>query len=81
MNKDHHSVILQLLEKHTGSPEVHKNLDIALFEEALLDSFGLVQLILAISDELRVPLTLGEVERAAWATPRKIIEFLDSRAS
>jgi D-alanine--poly(phosphoribitol) ligase subunit 2 len=74
------AAILDLLERVTGSSEVRANPDISLFEEALLDSFGLAELIVAISDELKIPVALGEVEYSEWATPRKIISFFEQRA-
>ena len=70
---------LQILEKVTGAPEVRKDLDLDLFTEPLLDSLSLVELIVALSDELKVSISPAEVERDAWSTPRKIIAFIEQR--
>ena len=71
--------ILDELEKVTGTDEVRKNLDLALFEEQILDSLGTVELIVSLGDMFQIDLTPGMVDRKMWATPRKIISDIESR--
>jgi D-alanine--poly(phosphoribitol) ligase subunit 2 len=71
--------ILKALEKITGTDEVRKNLDLDLFGERVLDSLGTVELIVALSEQLGIEVTPGEIDRELWATPRKIIEYFRQR--
>jgi len=71
--------VLAELEAITGTDEVRKNLDIDLFGEKILDSFGIVELIVALSDGLGIEISPGQVDRISWATPRKIIEDVEKR--
>ncbi len=72
-------IIIDELEKVTGTDEVRKNLDLALFEEQILDSLGTVELIVSLGDMFHIDLTPGMVDRKMWATPRKIISDIESR--
>jgi D-alanine--poly(phosphoribitol) ligase subunit 2 len=71
--------VLNNLEAITGTDEVRRNLDTDLFGEKILDSFGTLELIVALSNELGIELSLGQVDRQAWATPRKIIADVEDR--
>ncbi len=71
--------ILKTLEKITGTDEVRKNLDLDLFGERVLDSLGTVELIVALSEQLGIEVTPGQIDRELWATPRKIIEYFRQR--
>ena len=75
------STVLELLEQITGTAEVRENLDIDLFDEALLSSLGLVQLIVGISEALNMSISPAEIERQTWTTPRGIIGFVENRSS
>lgn len=66
--------VLTILEELTGTQEVREDLDLALFDEGLLDSLGSVQLLVELEGQLDVQVPVSEFEREAWATPRKIIE-------
>jgi D-alanine--poly(phosphoribitol) ligase subunit 2 len=71
--------VLDHLEVIAGTDEVRKNLDIDLFGEKILDSFGTVELIVALSDGFGIELSPGQVDRESWATPRKIIADVEKR--
>ncbi len=71
--------VLNILEDITGTSQVRETLDIALFDEHLLDSFDLMRVILEVSDALHMEISPAEVNREAWATPRKIIAYLQNR--
>jgi len=73
--------VLKKLEAISGTDEVRKDLDLDLYGEKILDSFGTVELIVALSDELGIELSPGQIDRQAWATPRKIIADLEERLS
>ena len=71
--------VLNELEKVTGTDQVHKDLNLDLFGEKILDSFGTVELIVALSDSLRIEISPGEIDRELWATPQKIIAYFEER--
>jgi D-alanine--poly(phosphoribitol) ligase subunit 2 len=73
--------VLDVLAQVTGENEVRTNLDLPLFDLGLLDSLGTVQLIIALSDALGIDIAPSEVERDQWATPRKIIAYVEKRTS
>jgi D-alanine--poly(phosphoribitol) ligase subunit 2 len=71
--------VLSALETVTRTSEVRRNPDIELFELGLLDSLGTVELMVILSDELRLELSPAEIERDQWATPRKIVAYVEGR--
>jgi D-alanine--poly(phosphoribitol) ligase subunit 2 len=71
--------VLSALETVTRTSEVRHDLDVELFELDLLDSLGIVELIVLLSDELGLDLSPAEIERAEWATPRKIVSYVEGR--
>ncbi len=73
--------ILDVLERITGTDQVRRDLDIALFDQGLLDSLGMVELILALSEELGIDISPAEIEREQWSTPRRIIAYLEQRST
>jgi len=73
--------VLELLEKITGTDQVRNNPDLALFDEYVLDSLGMVQLIVELSRVFAIEIAPAEIEREKWSTPRKIIENIKSRVS
>lgn len=66
-------IVLQELEKITGTDQVSLDLDLPLFDEDLLDSLGMMELIVALTEQLGISLSPAEIDRQQWSTPRKII--------
>ena len=73
--------VLSKLEAIVGTDEVRRNMDLDLFGENMLDSFGTIELMVAISDDLGIELSPGQVDRQSWSTPRKIIADVERRLS
>ena len=71
--------VLQELEKITGTDQVKKDLDLALFDEDVLDSFGTIELIVALSESLGISISPAEIDRQRWSTPRKIISYVEEK--
>jgi D-alanine--poly(phosphoribitol) ligase subunit 2 len=71
--------VLSALESVTRTGEVRRNVDLELFELDLLDSLGVVELLVLLSDRLGVDLSPAEFDRDAWATPRKIVAYVEGR--
>ena len=72
-------IVLDELAKITESEEVRQNLDLALFDEAVLDSLGMVELIVALGELFHLDISPAQVDRKMWATPRKIIADIETR--
>jgi D-alanine--poly(phosphoribitol) ligase subunit 2 len=72
-------IVLSELEKVTGTDQVNRDLTLDLFGEKILDSFGTVELIVALSDSLGIEVSPGEIDRELWATPQKIIAYFEER--
>jgi D-alanine--poly(phosphoribitol) ligase subunit 2 len=73
------SDVLNILERVTGTDQVRRNPDLALFDLDILDSLGTVELIVALSEKFGVEISPAEIERQQWASPRKIIAYMEER--
>jgi D-alanine--poly(phosphoribitol) ligase subunit 2 len=73
-------VVLSELERITGTDQVRKDLDLALFDEDVLDSLGTVELIVALGEKLDISISPAQINRQQWASPRKIIAFVEEKA-
>lgn len=73
-------LVLDELVKASGNDEARNNLDVALYEDGILDSLATVELVVAFGDTLQINLTPAQVDRQMWATPRKMIADLEARA-
>ncbi len=73
------SKVLDVLVRITGTDEVRRNLDLPLFDTGLLDSLGVAELIIGLSDTLGIEIAPSEVERDLWSTPRQIIAYAEER--
>lgn len=71
--------VLDELARITGTDEVRKNLDLALFDEDVLDSLGAVELVVALGEAFHLDLSPAQVDRKTWATPRAIIADIEKR--
>jgi D-alanine--poly(phosphoribitol) ligase subunit 2 len=74
-----HERVIDLLVDVTRADEVRTDPEIPLYERGLIDSFGTVELLVAITQEFAVDISPTEIDRTIWATPRKIVEFVDTR--
>jgi len=74
------NAVLELLEEICQTDVVKENLNIELFDEGLLDSFGVVSLLMGIEEKLGIRVGISEVDREQWSTPNKIIAALENWA-
>jgi D-alanine--poly(phosphoribitol) ligase subunit 2 len=72
-------VVLNELAKISETEEVRQNLDLALFDEGVLDSLGMVELIVALGEIFHLEISPAQVDRKMWATPRKIVADIEAR--
>ncbi len=64
--------IITILNDICGADEGEITPDTELFEEGILDSFGLVQLLVELENQLQISLDPAALERSELSTPRKI---------
>ncbi|MDQ7096452.1 D-alanine--poly(phosphoribitol) ligase subunit DltC [Desulfosporosinus sp. PR] len=72
-------VILTALTEICGTDQVANNPNQDLLANGLLDSFGLVELLLAIHEQLNIDIAPTEMERETWSNPEKIIQYLEEK--
>ena len=72
-------IVLAELAKITETEEVRQDLDLALFDQDVLDSLGMVELIVALGEIFHLDLSPAQVDRKMWATPRMIIADIETR--
>jgi D-alanine--poly(phosphoribitol) ligase subunit 2 len=79
MTLDISEKILRVLASVAETDEVRSNLDLALYDQQVLDSMKTVELMLAIEGEFGLPISPAEFERDAWATPRRFVADIKHR--
>lgn len=73
--------ILDILAEICEDDVVKEDLSIDLFEEELLDSLAVAQLLMEAEDRLGVVVPLTGIEREDISTPEKIIALIEQKAS
>lgn len=71
--------ILDILTDISGTDEIRRNPDLELFKNGWLDSFGIIELFIAIHEQLEIEVAPTEMEREEWDTANKIIAYLEER--
>ncbi|MEQ8156440.1 MAG: D-alanine--poly(phosphoribitol) ligase subunit DltC [Clostridiaceae bacterium] len=71
--------VLEILEEVTGSDEIREDYDINLFDAGLLDSLGIIEVLLQIEEKLHIKLQPTDLEREDMATVNNLTRFLESR--
>ena len=59
-------IVLQELEKITGTDQVNRDLDLSLYDEDLLDSLSTMELIVSFSERLGISISPTEIDRQKW---------------
>lgn len=68
--------VLEILESVCGTEEIKENLDINLFENGLLDSLAIIELLLQLEEKLGIRIEPTEIERKDIETPNKILNYI-----
>ena len=55
--------------------------DVRLYDVQILDSLKTVELIVAFSSEFGLEISPADLDREEWATPRKIISYVEHKLS
>ncbi len=71
--------VLDLLAGVSEIEDVRHDSDVRLYDLQILDSMKTVQLIIAFSSEFGLEISPAELDREDWATPAKIISYMERR--
>jgi D-alanine--poly(phosphoribitol) ligase subunit 2 len=71
--------VIATIQAVTNDAEVAVDRDLNLFELQVLDSLRTIELVVALSARFDTDIALSEIDRSLWATPNKIISFMESR--
>jgi len=74
-----HSVVTEVLVSITGAGEIASAPDLEIRKLGLLDSLGVVNLIVALCERLGVDISPAELEETDVATPRAIEGFVQRK--
>lgn len=71
--------VLGILIDVIGNDDIAEEKDIDLFEAGLLDSLGIIEVLLKIEEVFGLRLQPTDLEKKDMATVNSLIEFLDSK--
>ena len=71
--------VLKVLVDVSEIEDVRQDPDVRLYDLQILDSMKTVELIVAFSTEFGVEISPAEFDREEWATPRKIISYMERK--
>lgn len=69
--------VLDIFEEVTGTDEIREDLDLDLFEAGLLDSLGIIEVLLKIEEVLYIKLQPTDLGRQDMATANNLAAFLE----
>ena len=70
---------LAILRDVIGDDEALDDLDAPLLASGLIDSFGIVTLIVALEDAFGLTISPAELDRQSWSTPRALVADVERR--
>ena len=73
------TAVLEILGRILQMPLTPDAMDTDLFDENLLDSFGVTQMVVALSERFNIEIPPATFERKEWSTPRTIIMSVRAR--
>ena len=73
--------VLDMLIEVTGSDDIAEEKDTDLFEAGLLDSLGIIEVLLKIEEVFGLKLQPTDLEREDMATVNNLIQFLKTKIS
>lgn len=71
--------VLDIFEEVTGTDEIREEQDIDLFEAGLLDSLGIIEVLLKIEEVFGLKLQPTDLERSDMATVDNMVAFLEKK--
>jgi len=73
--------VLEMLIEVTGSDDIAEEKDTDLFEAGLLDSLGIIEVLLKIEEIFGLRLQPTDLERSDMATVNSLVKFLNTKIS
>ena len=70
--------VLDILEEVTETDEIREDLDLDLFEAGLLDSLGIIEVLLKIEERFNIKLQPTDLEKSDMATVNNLVDFLNN---
>lgn len=70
--------VLDIFEEVTGTDEIREDLELDLFEAGLLDSLGIIEVLLKIEEVFGIKLQPTDLERKDMATVNNLVTFLEN---
>ena len=70
--------VLDIFEEVTGTDELREDLDLDIFEAGLLDSLGIIEVLLKIEEVFQIKLQPTDLERKDMSTVNNLVSFLES---
>ena len=71
--------VIEIFEEVLGSDEIRDNQDLDMFENEMLDSLAIIEVLLGIEDNLDLSLQPTDLERKDMATVNNLVDFLTDR--
>lgn len=71
--------VIEIFEEVLGSDEIRDNQDLNMFENEMLDSLAIIEVLLGIEDKLNLSLQPTDLERKDMATVNNLVDFLKER--
>ncbi|MDQ3696878.1 MAG: D-alanine--poly(phosphoribitol) ligase subunit DltC [Gemmatimonadota bacterium] len=71
--------VLRALADVAQTDEVRRDPELRLYDLGVIDSLGTVELIVKMADEFGVDISPAEVDRSQWATPARIVAYMEHR--
>ena len=71
--------VIEIFEEVLGSDEIRDNQDLDMFENEMLDSLAIIEVLLGIEDKLDLSLQPTDLERKDMATVNNLVDFLKER--
>ncbi|MDU5106499.1 D-alanine--poly(phosphoribitol) ligase subunit DltC [Clostridium sp.] len=69
--------VLDIFEEVTGTDEIREDLDLDLFEAGLLDSLGIIEVLLKIEEVFDIKLQPTDLEKSDMATANNLVAYLE----
>lgn len=69
--------VLNIFEEVTGTDEIREDLDLDLFEAGLLDSLGIIEVLLKLEEVFSIKIQPTDLEREDMATVNNLVSFLE----
>ena len=71
--------VIEIFEEVLGSDEIRDNQDLDMFENEMLDSLAIIEVLLGIEDKLDLSLQPTDLGRKDMATVNNLVDFLKDR--